>query len=325
MAAPNFTLETDHRPLVTILGPRNGIPTMTAARLQRWAHILSGHTYEIAYRPGSELCHADAFSRLPVNAPTNLAEEESGDIFHFTCVDKLPVSSRQIRESTRKHPLLAKVLDFTVTGWPERVADDALTPTLIRRRELSVEQGCLLWRLRVVVPPIWRKRLMDDLHEGHMGMTGMKGVARSFLWWPGLDQHIEFCVRECAVCVATRNTPPVVPLETWSWPLRPWQRIHLDYAEKDGNHFLVIIDSHTKWIEVFKMHLTTSTKTIDILRDLFAAHGLPEEVVSDNGPQFMSHEFREFIQLNGIKRALGPPCHSASNGAAERLVGVWRC
>ena len=112
----HFTLETDHRPLVTILGPKNGIPTMTAARLQMWVLILSGYTYEIAYRPGSELCHADEFSRLPVNAPTNSAEEESGDIFHFTCVDELPVSSRQIRESTRKHPLLAKVLDFTMSG-----------------------------------------------------------------------------------------------------------------------------------------------------------------------------------------------------------------
>ena len=320
----HFTLETDHRPLVTILGPKNGIPTMTAARLQRWALILSGYTYEIEYRPGSELCHADAFSRLPVNAPTNSAEEESDDIFHFTCVDELPVSSRQIRESTRKHPLLAKVLDFTMTGWPERVTDDALTPYFIRRHELSVEQGCLLWGLRVVVPPIWRKRLMDDLHEGHMGMTRMKGVARSFLWWPGLDQDIESCVRECAVCMATRNTPPVVPLETWSWPLRPWQRIHLDYAEKDGNYFLVLIDSHTKWIEVFKMHLTTSTKTIDILRDLFAAHGLPEEVVSDNGPQFTSHEFREFLRLNGIKQTLVPPYHPASNGAAERSVGLLK-
>ena len=98
------------------------------------------------------------------------------------------------------------------------------------------------------------------------------------------------------------------------------QRIHLDY----GNYFLVLIDSHTKWIEVFKMHLTTSTKTIDILRDLFAAHGLPEEVVSDNGPQFTSHEFREFLRLNGIKQTLVPPYRPASNGAAERSVGLLK-
>ena len=61
----HFTLETDHKPLVSILGPKNGIPMMTAARLQRWALILSGYSYDIAYRPGSELSHADALSRLP--------------------------------------------------------------------------------------------------------------------------------------------------------------------------------------------------------------------------------------------------------------------
>ena len=74
----------------------------------------------------------------------------------------------------------------------------------------------------------------------------------------------------------TRNTPPVTPLEPWSWPLRPWQRVHLDYAERDGNNFLVLVDSHTKWLEVFHMHAAITQKTIDILRNLFAAHGLPE-------------------------------------------------
>ena len=96
------------------------------------------------------------------------------------------------------------------------------------------------------------------------------------MWWPRLDQDIELCVRECAVCMATRNTPPVTQLEPWSWPLRPWQRVHVDYAERDENNFLVLVDSHTKWLKVFHMHATISQKSIDILRNLFAAHGLPE-------------------------------------------------
>ena len=69
--------------------------------------------------------------------------------------------------------------------------------------------------------------------------------------------------------MATRNTPPVTPLEPWLWPLLPWQRVHIDYAERDGNNFLVLVDSHTKWLEVFQMPAATSQKTIDILRNLF--------------------------------------------------------
>ena len=72
----HFTLETNHRPLVSILGPNNGIPTMTAVRLQRWALILSGYSYDITYRPGSELSHADALSRLPYDDPAR-GERES--------------------------------------------------------------------------------------------------------------------------------------------------------------------------------------------------------------------------------------------------------
>ena len=145
----------------------------------------------------------------------------SDDTFHFTCVDELPVTSRQIRESKRKNPLLAKVYNYIMTDWHEKMSDDTLHPFFIRRHELSAEQGCIMWGLRVVAPPNWRIRIMDDLHEGHMGMTRMKGVARSYLWWPGLDKYIESCVRECAVCMATRNTPPVTQLEPWSGSLRP--------------------------------------------------------------------------------------------------------
>ena len=109
---------------------------------------------------------------------------------------------------TRKNPLLAKVYNYIMTDWAEKISDDTLHPFFTRRHELSAEQGCILWGLRVVVPPNWRRPIMDDLHEGHIGMTRMKGVARSYLWWPGLDQDIECCVIEFAVCMVTLNTPP---------------------------------------------------------------------------------------------------------------------
>ena len=88
-----------------------------------------------------------------------------------------------------------------------------------------------------------------------------------------------------AVCLATDNTPPVLPLQPWTWSARPWRRTHVDYAEKDGVYFLVLVDSHSKWIEVFEMLTTLTQKTIDKHRYFF---GLPEEIVSDNLPQFKS-------------------------------------
>ena len=137
-----------------------------------------------------------------------------------------------------------------------------------------------------------------------------------------MDQEIEEAVRVSTVCQNIRTTPPSAPLIPWKWPVRPSQQIHIDFCQKGSDYFLVVIDSHSKWIEVQHMTSTTTERTINELRLIFATHGLPEEVVSDNGPQFKSTEFAEFMRKNGIKHTLVPPYHPQSNGAAERSVRI---
>ena len=84
--------------------------------------------------------------------------------------------------------------------------------------------------------------------------------------------------------------------------------------------FLVIVDSHTKLLEVFQMQNITSRKTIERLRSCFATHGLPDCIVSDNGQTFKSEEFREFTSANGIRHIFAAPYHPSSNVLAERAV-----
>jgi len=100
------------------------------------------------------------------------------------------------------------------------------------------------------------------------------------------------------------------------------QRLHIDFAEIDNLQVLVMIDSHSKWIEAIPMHSATTNTTVNALRVFFASFGLPEQIVSDNGPQFASKEFELFCVNNGIKHTCTPPYHPASNGAAERAVQV---
>ena len=84
--------------------------------------------------------------------------------------------------------------------------------------------------------------------------------------------------------------------------------------------FLVVVDAHSKWVEVVKMSSTTSSKTIAKLRKLFSAYGLPDQLVSDNGSQFTSDKFLCFMKTNGIKHIFTSPYHPKSNGEAERFV-----
>lgn len=98
----------------------------------------------------------------------------------------------------------------------------------------------------------------------------------------------------------------------------------MEFAEKEGKSFLVMVDSHSKWVEVKLMTSTTAQKTVEVVRSVFASYGLPVEVVTDTGPQFASSEFQEFLHKNGVKHTLTPPYHPQSNGAAERAVQTMK-
>ena len=184
-----------------------------------------------------------------------------------------------------------------------------------------MEGDCILWGCRVVIPEKLQQKVLEELHRGHPGIVRMKTLARGHAWWPGLDRALEDHARDCAACQASKNSPARAPLHSWAWPSMPWERTHVDYAGPiQGKMLLIAVDAHTKWPEVCVMNSSTSSKTITVLRDLFARYGLPREVVSDNGPQFSSDEFGHFLTTNGVKHRPISPYHPASNGAAERVV-----
>ena len=316
-----FTLVTDHKPLLAILGPKKGVPTLAAARMQRWALILAAYDYDLLFRPTGEHGNADMLSRLPLSGDLTAVEEA---IFHVTIQEELPITAKEIAEATRKDPVLSHVWSHTLNGWPAHNTDPTLRPFFARRTELTVEGGVVLWGLRVIIPVSFQHRLLEELHEEHPGMVRMKALARSFIWWPSIDQDIEDKVRSCHTCTKVANTPPTAPLHPWAWPTRPWQRVHVDFAEYKGHQFLVMIDAHSKWPEIFPMNSTKADSTIAVMRRLFSSYGYPEEVVSDNGPQFTSQQFADFLRLNGVRHTRSAPYHPATNGAAERMVQVLK-
>ena len=143
----------------------------------------------------------------------------------------------------------------------------------------------------------------------------MKAVARSYMWWPGMDRDLENLAKSCTACQLVKRAAPLHP---WLWPDQPWQRIHIDYAGSfRGKMFLLLVDAHSKWPEIFEMASSTSESTIAMLRQVFAAYGLPEHLVSDNEPQFTSAEFQQFLRYNGVKHIRTAPYHPASNGAVD--------
>ena len=120
-------------------------------------------------------------------------------------------------------------------------------------------------------------------------------------------------------------SPSTAPVQPWKWPTRPWATVHLDYAGPFlGRMFLIAIDAHSKWMEVDTMSSTTSLATIQYLRNMFACFGLPEEVITDKGRNFVSEEFKELLQKNGIKHTTSAPYHPSTNGLAECAVQTFK-
>ena len=133
-----FTLVTDHKPLMTILGPNRGLPTLAAARLQRWAILLAAYQYDIEFRSTKEHSNADAFSRLPLKESEEIERISAMSVFNLTQIALLPVDTDKLRQATNTDPVLSKVVMYTQRGWPTSV-DDELKPYANRRQELTVE------------------------------------------------------------------------------------------------------------------------------------------------------------------------------------------
>ena len=137
-----------------------------------------------------------------------------------------------------------------------------------------------------------------------------------------MTNEIENCVKSFSVCQELRASPCSVPLHLWQWPSEPWSRLHLDLAGPYmGTHmFFVIQDMHSKWLNAHAMSSITSSKTIEVLRTVFATHGLSCKVVTDNGPSFISQEFKSFMRGNGIHHITSFLYHLSTNSLVERGV-----
>ena len=134
------------------------------------------------------------------------------------------------------------------------------------------------------MPSQGRSVILEELHACHPGMARMKTLARMFVWWPCLDADIEQFVKGGSSCQQQRPSPPPVPIRPWSWPTTPWSRLHLDLVGPYlGHMFLILIDAHSKWLEVRILSSTSSSAIISSLRSIFAQFGLPSMLVTDNG------------------------------------------
>lgn len=319
-----FVLVTDNKPLSVIIGPKRGLPTVAAMRLQRWALTLAAYEYTVVVKSSEQNANADCMSRLPVSkAGVNQVELEVASICQ-TVLQELPIAAEDVRAATEQDPVLSKVTYCVANGWPDSCPEEVQKFKSVRE-ELHVVDGCVYRGKRVVIPAVMRDRILQELHISHAGMVRMKALARAFVWWPKVDADIEREAKRCDACQIYGKEESKVPVCSWPQPSTPWERIHVDYAGPlEGKMHLIIVDAYSKWMEVESLQYATSTTTIKVLQRLFSQFGNPKVLVSDNGTQFTSQEFEQFLKQRGVTHLTSAPYFPATNGAAERCVQTFK-
>ncbi|KAI5743861.1 hypothetical protein M8J77_022987 [Diaphorina citri] len=316
-----FVLICDHKPLVQIFNPDKSIPVMSATRMQHYALFLQGFSYDIRYRNTKQHGNADAMSRLPLRSEDTHMFDET-DILQIQNIETLPLTVQDIATHTKSDKCLQPLLSGLQTG---ELIDSHLR-FHINQDEFSLQSGCIMRGIRVVVPKTLQSQVLQELHAAHFGISKMKSLARGYCWWYKIDTDIEELAKNCSDCNQVANNPVKVPTHPWEPPAFPFDRIHVDFAGPFYNnyHFLIVVDAFTKWPEIFKVKNMTSDTTIKLLRCTFARFGIPTTLVSDNATTFTSDSFKKFLKKNNVIHKTIAPYHPATNGQAERYVQILK-
>jgi transposase InsO family protein len=242
--------------------------------------------------------------------------------------------SSELQAITADDTLMQMALRHVSEGWcAKALLPPELKPYYDVRETLSCNDENLLTKDSVVViPQVLRTRVLELAHEGHPGVVKMKQRCRTTVWWPGMNNDIEHYVRHCAPCaVSGKSLPPVTPpLQPIEFPPSPWHTVAIDifgevtWAPAHQRFIIVLVDRHTKWPEVAVCGTVTSTSVTNFLTDLFCRHGLPDNLISDNGPQFCSAEFKNFLSSLGVHHSKTAVYNPSANGAVGRFNKVLK-
>ena len=195
------------------------------------------------------------------------AEKEVKDLLCNT-VKELPVTLEEIRGKAENDAFIKKM------KMQVRLKERNKNTKSISA--FSIFDDVLLYAERVVIPLVLQKKILTEFHFGDPGISRMKSLMRSYTYWPEMDEDIERVVKTCRGCALAVKAPLI---EYKPWPLTnvPKSRIHIDYAGCLDGFYLVVVDSYTKWPDIFKCWRPISTTTIHALKELFSCFGVSEK------------------------------------------------
>lgn len=317
-------IHNDHKPLEQIFKK----PLLAAPlRIQKMMLKLQWYDIQVCYRKGKDMKISDALSRAFLSVENNT---EEGDIVQdMICMISVSKDKySEIQDATKSE--LFELNEIILKGWPDLKVE---TPFEVReywdsRDQLSVLDGIIYKGLKIVIPPSLRDNMLKLIHKSHLGMTKCKKRAREVMYWPRMNTEVERYIENCALCASYQNQQPAEPLKPTPTPDLPYMLVGCDLFDFQSKAYILTVDYYSKYIDVLPLNSTNTTAIVEALKSIFATHGIPTTLRSDNGPQFSSSEFKKFSKELGIDHQTSSPHFQSANGEAERSIqtvkNLWR-
>ena len=339
MGCNDLLIIVDHKPLVKILGDRR-LDEIENPRLFRLKRKTLMWRYEIEYQRGSRNPFADAMSRYP-NAYAELAsiamadqhDSDEGLFISSIGVEMekvVAITWEMVQSESARDQTTCLLRKLVLDGFPDekRSLRDDVQGFWEVRQHLSVSDGVVLYKDRIVIPGPLRDHVINNLHSAHQGVSSMLSRATASLYWPRMTNDIHTARSSCRAC--NRNAPSQarLPPTAPELPTTPFEKIAADFFDLRGKHFLVIADRLSGWTEVVQVKAGSpsagSKGLCDALRTIFITFGVPNEISSDGGSEFTSGETQDFLSRWGTRHRLSSAYFPQSNGRAEVAVRVTK-
>ena len=266
-------LETDHKPLVPILGNKS-LDTLPP-RVLCFRLRLMKFQFTIKHVSGKELYIPDTLSRAPLSSQLDNLEVMSAEDIEFfihTLTDSLPADKDRLniyRQAQASDEICSNLIAYCRSGWPSHKPKGELRKYWNFQGEMSLSDNLLLYSARIVVPKSMREETLQKIHQGHQGIQRCRFRVKNSVCWPGVSKDIEALAKSCPECKksATLSKEPLIkpPL-----PSYPWEKVATDLFELNKTTYLLVVDYFSRFVEIQKLTSTTSANVITVLKSIFA-------------------------------------------------------
>jgi transposase InsO family protein len=267
------------------------------------------------YKPGKEMVLTDTLSRayVPNSEPD---ESYMEDEVEYSVLHRIPVSTdklEKIREETSKDPTMMVLLTLIRRGWPQSRQQ---TPIEIHefwnyRDEMSEIEGVIMKGDRIVIQTVLRSEMLARVHDSHMGIEKCRRRERDIIFWS---------FSKCDICQEHQSSNPKETIIESPLTSRPWETVATDLFHWEQKDYLLVVDYYSRYVEVAKLDDTKRRTVVNHTKSIFARHGIPSVVRSDNGPQYTAQEYKKFSKEWLFERQTSSPYYPKSNGLAEKAV-----